>query len=196
MAMNIDRVFKQPERAYLFDKVIQGIQDGLGSLTWMQHIFGRAERLTKMGVNGQRLAFPAVYLKNGEYIPLVPDNTELGNYSFFVLDDPQMVTVPMGTMNRVKAPFSLIVWVDTRTIESGQASDTRNTEYIKEQLLKAVRRAWLRHGSVTVERIYQQADNVFQGFTLDEVDNQYLMAPFAGFRLTGEMIIDEECDNQ
>jgi hypothetical protein len=26
------------------------------------------------------------------------------------------------------------------------------------------------------------------------VDNQYLMSPFAGFRVTGEMQIDEECD--
>jgi hypothetical protein len=42
--------------------------------------------------------------------------------------------------------------------------------------------------------VYQTAENVFDGYTLDEVDNQYLMAPFAGFRLTGEMIIDEECD--
>lgn len=195
MAMIMDRIYKQPARAYLFDKVIHGLQDALGGLSWMNHVFGRAERLTKMGANGQRIIIPAVYYKNEEYIPLVPDNTELGNYCFFLLDDPQTVSVPMGTANRVKAPFSLVVWVDTRYIESGQSADTRNTEYIKEQLLKTVRRAWLRHGSVVVERIYQQAENVYQGFTLDEVDNQYMMAPFAGFRLTGEFVIDEECDN-
>lgn len=100
----------------------------------------------------------------------------------------------MGRQNRVKAPFSLIVWVDTRTIDLWEEKDTRNTEYLKEQLLKTIQRAWLRHGSVSVDRVYQMAENVFDGYTLDEVDNQYLMAPFAGFRLTGEMIVDEECD--
>lgn len=191
--MAIERIYKQPERAYLFDRVIQGLQDALGALTWLDHIFGRSERLVKM-VEGRKYYTPNVYAHNGEYIPLVPDNTMLGNYAFFVLSEPQQVSVPMGRQNRVKAPFSLIVWVDTRTIDLWSEKDSRNTEYIKEQLLKTVQRAWLRHGSVSVDRVYQLAENVFDGYTLDEVDNQYLMAPFAGFRLTGEIIVDEECD--
>lgn len=191
--MAIARIYKQPERAYLFDRVIQGLQDALGALTWLDHIFGRSERLVKM-VEGRKYYTPNVYAHNGEYIPLVPDNTMLGNYSFFVLSEPQQVSVPMGRQNRVKAPFSLIVWVDTRTIDLWTEKDSRNTEYIKEQLLKTVQRAWLRHGAVSVDRVYQLAENVFDGYTLDEVDNQYLMAPFAGFRLTGEIIVDEECD--
>lgn len=189
----IARIYKQPTRAYLFDRVIQGLQDALGELSWLNHIFGRSERLVKM-VEGRKYFTPNVYRKNGEYISLVPDNTELGNYSFFVLSEPQQVGVPMGRQNRVKAPFSLIVWVDTRTIDLWEEKDTRNTEYLKEQLLKTIQRAWIRHGSVTVDRVYQLAENVFDGYTLDEVDNQYLMAPFAGFRLIGEMIVDEECD--
>lgn len=191
--MAIERIYKQPERAYLFDRVIQGLQDALGDLTWLDHIFGRSERLVKM-VEGRKYYTPNVYAHNGEYIPLVPDNTMLGNYSFFVLSEPQQVSVPMGRQSRVKAPFSLIVWVDTRTIDLWTEKDSRNIEYIKEQLLKTVHRAWLRHGAVSVDRVYQLAENVFDGYTLDEVDNQYLMAPFAGFRLTGEIIVDEECD--
>lgn len=187
----IARIYKQPARAYLFDRVIQGLQDALGELSWLDHIFGRSERLVKE-VNGRRIYTPNVYAQKGEYISLVPDNTALGNYCFFVLSEPQQVTIPMGRQSRVKAPFSLVVWVDTR--ECGFADDSRNTEYLKEQLLKTLQRAWVRHGSVTIGRVYQLAENVFDGYTLDEVDNQFLMAPFAGFRLTGEMIIDEECD--
>lgn len=191
--MNIARIYKQPTRAYLFDRVIQGLQDALGGLSWMTHVFGRSERLVHQQ-NGGNVYTPNVYYGKNEYIRLLPDNTALGNYCFFTLDEPQQVTVPMGNVNRVKAPFSLIVWLDMRTI--GATYDDRNTEKVKEQLLKTVRRAWLRHGSVNVQRVYQRAENVFQGYSLEEVDNQYLMAPFAGFRLTGEMIIDEECDNQ
>ena len=190
--MAVDRIFKQPARAYLFDRVIQGLQDALGTLGWLDHIFGRAERLVKMK-DGMRYYTPNVYLGRGEYLPLLPDNRKLGNYCFFVLEEPQTVSVPYNNSNRVKAPFSLIVWVDMRSV--GETDDDRNTEALKEQLLKTVRRAWLRHGSVTVERVYERAENVFQGYSLDEVDNQYMMAPYAGFRITGEMQIDEECDN-
>ena len=191
--MAIARVYKQPTRPYLFDRVIQNVQDALSGLQWLDHIFGRSERLVRMR-EGKRYYTPNVYLKGDDYMSLLPDNTELGNYCFFVLEEPQTVTYPMGIQNRVKSPFSLIVWFDMRRV--GATYDDRNTEQLKEAVLKAVKRGWIKQGSITIERIYEKAENVFQGYSLDEVDNQFLMSPFAGFRLTGEMQIDEECDNQ
>lgn len=190
--MAIERIYKQPTRAYLFDRVIQDLQDALSSLSWLSHVFGRSERLVQLK-DGVRKYSPNVYQGKGEYISLLPDNTKLGNYCFFVMEDPQTVSVPMQLQNRLRSPFSLIVWVDMRTV--GATYDDRNTEQLKEQVLKTVRRAWLKQGAVTVTRVYERAENVFQGYSLDEVDNQYLMAPFAGFRLTGEMYVDEECEN-
>jgi hypothetical protein len=54
--------------------------------------------------------------------------------------------------------------------------------------------AFPKKGSFTVQRIYERAENVFDGFTLDEVDNQFLMSPFAGFRFYGEMIVTNDCN--
>lgn len=190
--MAVARIYKQPTRPYLFDKIIQNLQDELGGLSWLDHIFGRAERLVKIK-NGARYYTPNVYRGKDDYIQLLPDNVELGNYCFFVLDDPQTISLPMGLQNRVKTPFSIIVWVDMRQVNA--TYDDRNTEYLKEQLIKTIRRAWIKKGAVTLAKVYEKAENVFQGFSLDEVDNQYLMAPYAGFRITGEMQIDEECDN-
>lgn len=189
----INRIYKQPTRPYLFDRVIQSLQDSLGELSWLNHIFGRSERLVNVR-NGVNEYTPNVYLGRNEYEPLLPDNRELGNFCFFRLEEPQNISVPFATSNRVKAPFSLIVWVDMRTV--GATYDDRNTEQIKEQVLKTLRRGWLKHGSITLERVYERAENVFNGYSLKEVDNQYLMAPYAGFRITGEMQIDEECDKQ
>ena len=188
--MAIERIYKQTESAKLFDKVIGCLQDGLGELSWLNHIFGRAERLCKV-FEGKRIYTPAVYLGRGEYEPLTPDNTGLGNYCFFVMDEPQRIMEAQGLYNRVRSPFSLIVWVDMRTI--GQKDD-RNTEAVKEAVIKAVRRAWLKNGSCTIERIYERAENVFSGFTLDECDNQYLMSPYWGMRITGELITNEDCE--
>lgn len=190
--MAIDRIYKQSKRAYLFDRVIQDLQDALGALSWLSHVFGRSERLVQLK-DGIRKYSPNVYRGKDDYISLLPDNTYLGNYCFFVLDDPQTVSVPLQTLNRVRAPFSLIVWVDMRRV--GAAADDRNTEQLKEEIIKTIRTAWVKKGSVVLNRIYERAENVFQGYSLDEVDNQYLMSPFAGFRITGELITDEECVN-
>jgi hypothetical protein len=100
----------------------------------------------------------------------------------------------MQTEIRVKAPFSLIVWVDMRQVEKVmQLGDQRNTEYVKEQVIGVLQTAFTKKGSFTVERIFERAENVFEGFTLDEVQNQFLMSPFAGFRFTGEMIVTNDC---
>ena len=188
--MAIERIYKQPARAYLFDKPIQCLQDALGTLSWLNHIFGRSERLVQEQ-DGRKVYTPNVYRGKNEYISLLPDNTTLGNYCFFVLDEPQTIGAPMGIQNRLRAPFSLIVWVDMRKVEN---NDARNTEYVKEEILKTIRRAWVKHGAVEIGKVYQLAENVFQGYSLDEVDNQFLMQPFAGLRITGELIVDEECD--
>lgn len=179
---------------YLFDKLINELQQALkNGLPWLRHSYGRAERLVKV-IDGRRVYQPAVYQGNDQYGTLLPDD-RWGNFSFFVLSEPQEMLNRMQTEIRIKAPFSLIVWCDMRRVEKVMnLPDQRNTEYIKEQILGVLDTAFPKKGSFTVQRIYERAENVFDGFTLDEVDNQFLMSPFAGFRFYGEMIVTNDCN--
>lgn len=181
-------------RPYLFDKVIHELQQALkNGLPWLDHSFGRAERLVKT-VDGKRIYTPNVYKGAEQYEQILPDDRH-GCYSFFVLHEPQEVLNRMQMEVRIKTPFSLIMWVDMRKVEQEmRMPDERNTEYIKEQVLSVIATAFLKKGSVSVARIYEKAENVFDGFSLDEVDNQYLMSPFAGFRFYGEMIVTNDCN--
>lgn len=178
---------------YLFDKVIEDLRQTLKQrLTWLDASYGRAERLIKE-IDGRRYYTPNVYLGNDQYEVLLPDDRR-GNYSFFVLHEPQELVNRMQTEIRIKAPFSLIVWCDMRRVERiMQLADKRNTEYVKEQVLGVLGTAFPQHGSASVVKIYERAENVFDGFTLDEVQNQFLMSPFAGFRFYGEMIVTNDC---
>jgi hypothetical protein len=178
---------------YLFDKLINELQQTLkDNLPWLNHSYGRCERLIK-SIDGRRYYTPNVYKGNDQYEVLLPDDRK-GCYSFFVLHEPQEMVRKMQTEIRVKAPFSLIVWVDMRQVEKVmQLGDQRNTEYVKEQVIGVLQTAFTKKGSFTVERIFERAENVFEGFTLDEVQNQFLMSPFAGFRFTGEMIVTNDC---
>ena len=181
-------------RPYLFDKVIHELQQALkDGLPWLDYSFGRCERLVKT-VDGKRIYTPNVYKGNEQYEQILPDDRH-GCYSFFVLHEPQEVLNRMQMEVRIKTPFSLIMWVDMRKVEQKmQLPDERNTEYIKEQVLSVIATSFLKKGSVRVTRIYEKAENVFDGFSLDEVDNQYLMSPFAGFRFYGEMIVTNDCN--
>ena len=186
---NIPRVFKHDDLS-LTDRVAASLQDGLAKcLPWLDHAFGVAERLVKEQ-DGVRRYTPNIYLGGDEYLLLLPDQG-LGNFSFFTIDDPEQVDWSVGDTSRLTATFSLIVWLDMRTVED---SDERNTERFKAEVLRALNGGiWVRTGSIAVSAIYSRAENVFAGFTIDEVDNQFLMSPYTGFRFEGMMTVKDDC---
>lgn len=182
----------------MLDRVIGEIQTGLvENLPWLDAAFGRSQRLTKM-MNGKKIITPNVYCGgwNGhgenDYIETSPDS-KIGNFAFFEIEDPQ--TIDAGPWAReIKAPFGLIVWFDLTRVYN--EPDNRNTEYIKAQILSVLngRAGWhLTGGRIVVNKIYERAENIYRGYTLSEIDNQFLMHPFYGFRFDGLLEFDELC---
>ena len=182
----------------MLDKVIGEIQTGLvENLTWLDAAFGRSQRLSKM-MNGKRIITPNVYCGGwdghgpNDYIEVSPDS-KIGNFSFFEIEDPQ--TIDAGPWAReIKAPFGLVFWFDlTRIYET---DDNRNTEKLKAEILHVLngRTGWhLTQGRILVNKIYERAENVYRGYTLTEIDNQFLMHPYAGFRFEGVLEFEELC---
>ena len=189
MAVVLERVMTDG-RTHLFDGVVSAIGKGLAdSLPWLDHVFGRAERLVK-DVSGIRKYTPNWYVGKDEYIQLLPDQG-LGNFCFFVMDEPEDVAWAVGERSQLSVGFSLIVWLDMRTVED---DDVRDTERVKEQMLHVLNGGiWLRNGSYLIDEIYNRAENIYSGFTLEEVQNQFLMSPFCGFRFHGTMRINNAC---
>lgn len=185
------------EGAVMLDRVLGEIQQGLVALPWLDVAFGRAQRLVK-ALEGRRHITPNVFCGgwNGhgpnDYLEVSPD-AEIGNFSFFAIDDPQVVQPGLG-QREFRTPFGLIVWFDLRRVY-GEASN-RNTEQLKAQVLDVLsgRSGFaLTEGHIEVSRIYEQAQNIYRGYSLDEIDNQFLMHPYGGFRIDGTLYYTEIC---
>ena len=184
--------------AVMLDRIIGEIQKGLvDNIGWLDAAFGRAQRLTKK-MNGKTIVTPNVYCGgwrghgDNDYIEVSPDS-KIGNFAFFEVDDPQ--TIDAGVWAReLSAPFALVVWLDLRTVYNSPKN--RNTEALKAQVLRVLagRTGWhLTEGRITIARIYERAENIYRGYTLSEIDNQYLMHPYAGFRFEGILNYAELC---
>ena len=184
--------------AVMLDHVIGEIQQGLvDNIAWLDAAFGRSQRLTK-NVNWTKIITPNVYCGgwNGhgenDYIETSPDS-KIGNFAFFEIEDPQ--TINAGPWAReIKAPFGLIVWFDLTRVYN--TASNRNTEKLKAQILHVLngRAGWhLTGGRIIINRIYERAENIYRGYTLSEIDNQFLMHPYAGFRFDGILEYDELC---
>lgn len=182
----------------MLDAVLADIQSGLvDCLPWLDVAFGRAQRLTRV-VSGRRIVTPNVYCGGwqghgeNDYIEVSPDS-RIGTFSFFDVEDPQ--TVGPGVWSRsVKAPFGLVVWADLTRVY-GEA-DNRNTERLKAEVMRVLSGVAGWHpsvGRITVARIYERAENIYRGYTLSEIDAQFLMHPYWGMRLEGIIEFEEPC---
>lgn len=179
----------------LIDLVLGEVQEGLvKNLGWLDMAFGRAQKLVKV-IDKKKYFTPNVYRgapgKVNDYIPVSPDSN-IGNFSFFWIDDPQTLDWSPNQQSYFKATFSLIFWFNVAKVYNSETN--RNTELLKTTILQTLNgRLGMRSGRIRVGKIYEQAENIYRGFTLDEVDNQFLMHPYAGFRFEGELSILEPC---
>lgn len=181
----------------LFARLIQQINEGLkNNISWLNECYGEAQTIVK-NINEQRYVLPCVYIGNGQtfrpndYIEVTPDKHK-GNFSFFLLDDPQDIDWTPNQQGYVSTPFSIIFWFDLRTI-FGQ-NDVRNIDSVKAQILRELNGGFsIKGGRIEINRIYQQATNVYRGFTIDEIGNQFYMHPYGGLRFEGTMTTLEPC---
>ena len=184
--------------AVMLDAVLGNIQQGLvENLNWLDVAFGKAQKIQKP-INGRTLSIPTVYCGgwNGhgdnDYIEVSPDS-KIGNFSWFDITDPQVIDTNVWA-RQIEAPFGLVVWFDLTRVYG--VANNRNTEYLKAQILRVLngKTDWiLPHGRITVNRIYERAENIYRGYSLSEIDNQYLMHPYGGFRFEGILQYDELC---
>lgn len=160
----------------LIDLELLKIQRKLEALSWLT-VYGRSRKM----VDGN-IIYPAVYIGHTKYKSLLPDKS---NYSFFVVDDPQEYEFNPNMKGTLTIKLNLLVWFNISQVES---LDERNTEMVKEELLNI-----LKSSNFEISRIYENADNIFKGFTLKEVESQYMMYPYAGFRFEGTLRIKPTC---
>ena len=172
----------------MFDKAVLPIQNALASaFPWLDHVIGICETLIDKKDN-KPFKSANYYIGGGQYEQIMPCE-ELGNFSFFYLRDPQVFGA--NDQNLVKSPFSLVIWYDLTNVLPEY--DERNTEQIKGQIMGVLNSLRLPYLKIT--KIWEKPTNVFTDFSYDPTTNQFLMHPFTGLRIDGEMIARLDCPN-
>lgn len=185
-----DRVILRPN-AVLFDEVIGNVQVSLvKSLQWLNYAFGGACKLVERTEKGKFIT-PSVYYKDKDYLRLEP-NDKYGNTCFFYIHDSQDYegNGDFG-FGDLKGEVSIIFWFDTRTIPGAEGY---NVEFVKQRILRALTHELeIPYGGLGVKRIFNDAKNVYDGFSIDKTDNQFYVYPYACLRFVCDMVAPEAC---
>ncbi len=175
--------------ATLIDKAFLEIQTSLvAKLDWLDHAFGKAQRLKKM-TDGKVVIYPGVYVGQEEYLNVFPDE-HIGNFTFFDMEDGEDLDHKgRGNIN-FTASFGLIVWFDYRKVYPNDWQQ-RTIENVKAEVIDALKRTLTRQSSITLTRTWERSENIYKGYTNKEVRQQFLMRPYGGFKIEGDITFKE-----
>lgn len=172
------------------DFVLSEFQDKLeAALSWLTKAYGKSYRLVRE-LNDNDFSYPGVITSGKEYLSMLPDS-HLGNYCFFTLDDETFTDYTKGAFNQIERDFSLIFFFDLRDIYPSW--ETRTIEHVKAEILTALRSMSITSGQFRLSNVYERAEDVFEGFTVQEVRNQFLMRPYGALRFEGTIYYKQKC---
>lgn len=202
---------KYKQSPVLLDRVLQELrQTLLSKLPWLDYAFGRAYKIVHALEDGGKFIEPAVYNSNGEYISMLP-NDNLGNFCWFDIYDPQSIQAVVIGQPRMTFTGAIVFWYDLRDIAEDQ--EFLYTEEVKNQVITTLSSAGIlrTNGSLRIYTIYEDFENIYKGYTLSKVyneylykgediqyyDKQYFMYPYAGlrveFELTADAVANTDC---
>ena len=153
---------------------------------------------------------PAIYNGNGEYLSMLP-NDRFGNFCWFDIYDPQQIQVKLVGQPQMVFTGAIVFWYDLRTISQDQKF--LYTEDVKNQIVTTLSSAGIlkTDGSLRIFMVYENFENIYKGYTLAKVyneylysgediqayDKQYFMYPYAGlrveFNLAASATVNSDC---
>ncbi len=172
-----------------FDAVTESIRIALSALTWLEKSFGRAWEHKEIDIEGKVKKVPKVYTAAGEYLNVLP-NDFLQAQSFIRADGPEeweQFNRFEGSMKSRK--LDVIFWVNLKEINPAK-------DYIFIDELKTEVEGILSiHPAVASMNEYydERIEDVFEGYSIEDVATQYLMWPYAGMRFNLTVNYPEVC---
>lgn len=166
----------------LIDKAFAEIQIVLKSkLMWLTTAFGKAETRPLLEGNKKEVT-PAIYAGGLDYVKLFPDE-HLGNFSFFTANDGYNIEADRQSVEG-QSEFSLIFWYNLQTIYP-TTHEYINNRHVVKQVTDVLRSASLLSSSIKMMKVYEDGQNIYKGYSDKEIESQFLMRPYGGFRIEG-----------
>jgi len=163
----------------------------LSKITWLDSIYGISER--RQDTNENNIIYPAIYIGNNEYQSLIP-NTDLGNFSFFHLYDPQRIT-DVNCKANISVDFSLIIWYDLSKIFTD--IDTLHIDELESDILTVLlTKGLLKFTTIKILNIYMDFKNVYKDYNFDMgniANKQYFTHPYYAIRIYGTIKTNNIC---
>lgn len=161
------------------------------NLSWLTEAYGVAQRRERLR-DTARVLYPAIYTGNGnEYLSMLPDG-HLGNFSWWDIEDGGELDWQPNRLIFHRVRFGLVLWGDFRTVFPGEY-ESRTAEHIKAAVLAILNAGHWPNVTLRINQVFERSENVYRGYTVSEIENQFEMRPYFALRFAGEMKCHQIC---
>jgi|SRR6478736_6499192 len=189
--------FKNPTTPLIVNPVnidtpIQEMQQSLASMGWLQKSFGRSWESIRKDTAGKLWTYPEVWQGADTDLLNCMPNDNLKSQSFFRVEEPIAVTdYEFMRFSRMEATVSIIFWFNLKVIDPDL--DYRFIELLKGHAQQTITNTSCTDATWKINKIWEGANNVFKGYTIDQFQNQELVHPYGGFRFECTLNFLENC---
>lgn len=181
------------------DVAIVELQKAIALLPYVSASFGRA-RIHKETVNGDIVTTPKVYQGEKDYYNPMPNDNFVSS-TFMVATGPEKCEdFELFGQNEFERDIAIIFWGNLSAIDNSK--DYIFLEEIKEDFLKAIRycKCFKSYNSYIDEKyneVFKEFTSYLNSQSRDtsnaEINTQYLMYPYSGFRMNLTITYTQEC---
>lgn len=189
-------VVSQPDR---IDMVVKSLQASLAEIGWMDKSFSRAVMMSHVQ-EGNRHNYPGVFHAAGYDFVNLLCNDNFSAYCFFFAHDRETpINYNPRIRNTYRRNLSCIVWMNLQKIDNTRGDDffeelksevlstIKNTRFLDSTFLGSVE-------SVIITDVFDEPENIFENFTIDLTDTQFLYYPYRGIRVELDCYYLEKCE--
>lgn len=178
----------------LMDLSIKEINDRLeADFSWLT-CYGKCQTLVRAEerkYNADLVRYPAVYTKDVGYLSMLPD-ASLGSFSFWEFKEFGEADFITTKELRYKVEFGLIFWFDYRDIYPSDWEE-RGLDNVKFEVYNSLNKKGFRYSQVKIIRDFEKPRNIYNGWDHKEVERNFMMRPYGGFRIHGILTTKQKC---
>ncbi len=171
------------------DVYINNLQLAFAGLSWVEYSFGRTTRHTE-DIKGVLKTYPKAYQSGITYQNVMPNNNLGKGYSFIEVPRADM-DFNKGHQNTWEYDISMVFYFNYKKVDS-----TKGYPF-GEELLQDVMVILQTDVSLKCEVIPNNVtfvvEEIFEGYSLDIIQTQYLMYPWGGFKIDATMKFIGDC---
>lgn len=162
------------------------------NLPWLNKAYSNVEKFVE-GKGKRPKIYPAVYTgtkKDRGYLKLFPDS-HIGNFAYVEVYKQPFDHIPQQSATHI-IDFGIVFHFNFEKVYPNDHNN-RTLENVKHDVFEVLNRYPFANFKVRFGGFVEGANNIYRGYSHDEIEDQFLMRPYGGFTITGQMRFTKRC---